>query len=339
MTRSTSLVVGLAAAMTACAPKYQPQTALVDPGPPLRVPPEIRVLDPGVTPRAPLRYRVAPGEVETLYVELAMARSVESHGEGATGGLPPIQLEVRMGPASPTPEGYIRHPVAITQIRIAKAADRMDPVAREQLEKSLEPLLQVQGWSEMDAEGRIRRSEFSGLENVQPRLVSMLANVRSALLTVPFPAEPVGVRARWEVDRRLQLSGAWINQAVTYDLMKREGDTLTLQISATQSGAPQPMGDVKLEAYQASILGSAVVRLDHFTPFSEADSTSQMRIEMPVEGQLQLVRIETKTAVRLYPTDAAGQFDTAGEPEEEPEPAQDPRKITDPGKQELRWLK
>lgn len=336
--RVIALVVGLVA-IVACKPKYQPQTALVDPGPPLRVPPDIRVLDPGVTPRAPLRYRVAPGQVETLYVEIAMARAVESHGESVTGGLPPIQLEVEMGPATPTPEGFIRHPVAITQIRLSKAADRMQPVAREQLEKSLEPLLQVRGWSEMDVQGRIRRSQFSGLDNVQPRLAAILGNIRAALLTVPFPDEPVGARARWEVDRRLQLSGAWIDQAVTYDLIKREGDTLTLQISATQSGAPQPMGDVKLEAYQASILGSAVVRLDHFTPFSEADSTSQMRIEMPVEGQMQLVRIETKMAVRLYPAEAAGQFDAPGEAPEEPEPAEDPRKITDPGKQQLRWLR
>ncbi|MEM8606440.1 MAG: hypothetical protein AAGF92_05020 [Myxococcota bacterium] len=333
------LTLGLAATVAACAPKYQPQTALVDPGPPQRVPPEIRVLDPGVTPRAPLRYRVPSGQVETLYVELAMVRAVESHGEGATGGLPPIQIEVQMGPASQTPEGFIRHPVAITQIRLAKDADRMQPVAREQLEKSLEPLLQVRGWSEMDAQGRIRRSQFTGLENVQPRLASMLGNIRAALLTVALPAEPVGARARWEVDRRIQLSGAWIDQAVRYDLMERKGETLKLQISATQTGDSQPMGDVKLEAYQASILGSAVVRLDHFTPFSEADSTSQMRIEMPIEGRLEQVRIETKTAVRLYPADAADEFETASGVDEEPEPAEDPRKITDPGKQELRWLR
>ncbi|MEM7434704.1 MAG: hypothetical protein AAF436_06090 [Myxococcota bacterium] len=339
MTFRIALILSLAAALASCGPKYQPQTAIVDPGPPQRVPPTIRVLDPGVTPRAPLRYRVAPGHTEVLYIELVMLRSVESHGQGAQGGIPPIQLEVKMGPAEMTPEGFVRHPVQITQIRLSKVADRMQPVAREQLEESLEPLLQVRGWSEMDVQGRIRRSQFEGLGNVEPRIASILSNIRAALLTVPFPAEPVGVRARWEVDRRIQVSGAWIDQAVRYDLMSRTEGTLKLQISATQTADQQPMGNAKLEAYQASILGSAVVRLGNFTPFSEADSTSQMRIQTMVQGQQETVRIETKTAVRLYPAEAAGEFEAAGEEPAEPEPAEDPRKITDPGKQELRWLK
>ena len=332
------LIAGLLVATTACRSTYQPQTAIVDPGPPQRVLPTIRVLDPGMTPRVPLRYRVSPGQTEVLYLELVMLRAMEAGGQAQQGGMPPIQLEVKMGPAKPTPQGFLRHPVQITQIRLSEVADRMDPAAREQVEKMLEPLLKVQGWSEMDSQGQIRRGEFRGLEDVPPRLTSMLGNIRTALLTVPFPSEPLGVRARWEVDRKVQFSGVWVDQTVTYDLMEMDGKNLKLQISARQSAKPQAIGSGRLEGYQASVIGSSVVRLGFFAPFSEAESTSQMRIETQVQGQPELVRIETRTAVRLYPAEGSNQFGAQAGAEEEPEPAEDPKKVTDPGKQKLRWV-
>jgi hypothetical protein len=261
---------------------------------------------------------------------------MQAGDQGGQSGIPPVQLEVKMGPAEPTPQGSIRHPVQITQVRISEMAEKMSPAQREQMEKMLAPLLQVQGWSEMDAQGRIRRGEFRGMEDVPPRLRTMLGNIRSALLTVPFPDEPLGPRARWEVERRVQFSGVWVDQVVTYHIEKMDQKQIELQITARQSASPQSIGSGRLEAYQASIMGSSVIRLDHFTPYSEAESTSQMRIKTQTETGPQLVRVETRTMVRLYPAEAAKEFG-ASEPEDEPADPEDAKVITDPGKQKLKW--
>jgi len=327
----------LLVAITSCRSKYQPQTVeVVDPGPPQRVLPTVRVLDAGMTPRVPLRYRVAPGRTEVLYLELARAQAMQAGDQGGQSGIPPVQLEVKMGPAEPTPQGFIRHPVQITQVRISQMADKMSPAQREQMETMLAPLLQVQGWSEMDIQGRIRRGEFRGMEDVPPRLRTMLGNIRAALLTVPFPDEPLGARARWEVERKVQFSGVWVDQVVTYRIDKIDKDQVELQITARQSASPQSIGGGRLEAYQASVMGSSVVRLEHFTAFSEAEATSQMRINTQTQTGPQLVRVETRTIVRLYPAEAAKEFG-AGEPEEEPADPEDAKVITDPGKQKLKW--
>ncbi len=331
------MLAGLLLATSACRTKFQPQTVqAADPGPPLRVLPEIRVVDAGMTPRVPLRYRVAPGQTETLFLELARGRSMQAASQGAESAIAPVQLEVKMGPAQPTPQGFIRHPVQITQVRISKMAEKMSPAQREQMEQMLVPLLQVQGWSEMDVQGRVRRGEFRGMEDVPPTLRTMLGNIRSALLTVPFPDEPLGARAQWEVERRLQFSGIWVDQVVTYRIDKMDDDQLQLQITARQTAQPQSIGNSRLEAYQASILGSATVRLGYFTPFSEAESTSQMRISTQTESGPELVRVDTVTAVRLYPAEAAGEW-ASEEPEEEPADPEDAKIITDPGKQKLKW--
>jgi hypothetical protein len=327
------MLASLLAATTSCRATYQPQTVeVVDPGPPQRVLPTIRVLDAGMTPRVPLRYRVAPGLSEVLYLEIVRAQAMQAGQEGGQSRIPPVQLEVEIGPAEPTPQGFIRHPIQITQVRISRMAEKMSPAQREQMEKTLAPLLQVQGWSEMDIQGRVRKGEFRGMEDVPPTLRTMLGNIRTALLTVPFPDEPLGVRARWEVERKVQFSGVWVDQVVTYHIEEMGEQELHLQITARQTASPQAVGGGRLEAYQASIMGSAVVRLEHFIPFSEAESTSQMRIKT----QDQLVRVETRTAVRLYPAERADEFG-GGDPEEDPPDPEDSKVITDPGEQKLKW--
>lgn len=334
-------IVMLAAVLVAtvsCKKTFQPQTAqVVDPGPPDRVLPTIRVLDAGMTPRVPLRYRVPPGQTEVLHLEVVRGRVMQASQGAAQGGIPPVRLEVRIGPAEPTPNGLIRHPIQITQVRLSRMAEKMSPAERQQIEKTLAPLLQVQGWSEMDVQGRVRRGEFRGLEDVQPQIRTMLANIRSALLTVPFPDEPLGVRARWEVERKLQLAGVWIDQVVTYHIERMDGEELVLQVTARQTAQPQAIpGGARLEVFQASIIGSSVVRLAHFTPFSEAEATSQMRIQSPTQTGSELIRVDTRTALRLYPADATKEFDPKP-PEEEAADPEDAKVITEPGKQRLKW--
>ncbi len=336
-------IAALSLTMASCGPQYQPQSVHVaDPGPPQRVLPGIRVIDPGMTPRAPLRYRVPPGHTELLYVEIARAELIRAEGDAEQAGMPPIQIEVKMGPAEPTPQGLVRHPVQITQVRISDMAEKMSAAQREQLEKTLAPLLEVQGWSEMDIQGRIRRGEFSGMEDVSPRLRTMLGNIRAALLTIPFPDEPLGPRARWEVERKLQFSGVWVDQVATYEIAKMDRDQLTLQISARQSAPTQAMGSGRLEAYQASMLGSAVVRLDKFTPSSEAEATAQMRISTQTQTGTELVQVDERTMLKLYPADQAKAPAKPGtkksnEADENAPPPADPNVLTDPGKQKLKW--
>jgi len=337
------MFASLLVATAACRTKFQPQTVEVhDPGPPERVLPTIRVLDPGMTPRVPLRYRVAPGHVEVLYVELARGQTTRAGDQGMQGGIPPVQLQVELGPAQPTPQGYIRHPVKVTQVRLSHEADQMSPAQREQVERSLAPLLEVQGWSEMDIQGRIRTAEFKGLEDVSPTLRTMLGSIRSALLTVSFPEEPLGPRARWEVERKMQFSGVWVDQIMTYSIDKMDRQQLWLQVTGRQTAAPQATDSGRLEAYQASVVGSAVVRLENFTPYSEAETVSQMRIMAPSASGPQLVQVDARMLVKLYPADAADAAKTQdaegpSKPDDDVPTADDAKIITDPGKQKLKW--
>jgi len=249
---------------------------------------------------------------------MARASAIQERDQAERGGIPPVQLEVKMGPAQPTPEGFIRHPVQITQVRISKAAEQMSPAQREEMERTLAPLLELQGWSEMDVQGRIRMSEFRGMEDVPPTLRTMLGNIRSALVTVVFPDEPLGARARWEVERKLQFSGVWVDQVVTYDIQAMDRQQIKLQVTARQSAAPQAIDGGRLEAFEGSIVGSALVRLENFTPYSEAEAISQMRIMTQTETGPELVRVDTSAIVRVYPAEAETAQSTENPPATQP---------------------
>jgi hypothetical protein len=116
-------------------------------------------------------------------------------------------------------------------------------------------------------------------------------------------------------------------------------DQLTLQVTARQSAPTQTMASGRLEAYQASMIGSAVVRLDKFTPTSEAEATAQMRISTQTDAGPELVHVDERTVVKLYPADQAKESDQSGakKANENAPPPADPSVLTDPGKQKLKW--
>ena len=158
----------------------------------------------------------------------------------------------------------------------------------------------------MDDQGRIRRSDFRTIGDVSPRLRAMLGNIRTALISIPFPDDPIGMKARWEVERRFEVSGVFVDQVVTYSFLERQGQALRLQITARQSAQPQSVDGARLEAYESTVIGVSTVRLDYFVPFSEAEATTQMWLTEPTEGQREPMRVETRTAVRVYPFEDDG---------------------------------
>lgn len=290
-----------------CREGFAPQTGPeIAAAPPLRVLPTIRVLDSGMPPLRPMRYAVPSGQVERLHVELAMARAVHKGSQGATSGIPPVRLEVRVGPAELGQHAWVRQPVKITKVSVAEMAEELSPPARRHLERQLAPLFKVRGWSEMDDQGRIRRSDFEAIGDVSPRLRAMLGNIRTALISIPFPDEPIGLQARWEVERRFEVSGVFVDQVVTYSLLERQGESLRLQVTARQSAQPQSVDGVRLEAYESSVVGSSTVRLDYFVPFSEAKAATRMRLTESGEGRAEPTLVETRTALRVYPVGSSG---------------------------------
>ena len=69
----------------------------------------------------------------------------------------------------------------------------------------------------------------------------MIVNARTTLSRVVLPAGPVGLGARWEARKELQLYGFKVQQVDTYTLVERVGDEIKLNVAVTQNALPQTL--------------------------------------------------------------------------------------------------
>lgn len=242
----------------------------------------VQLLEPGAEPRDTLRYERVAGTRDALVVQIAANGLLET-AEGAALVTPPIlDLGIETGGMFRVREGVFGY-----QVRFRVIGVRMpEGTTAEQAETAgrlVAPLANVTGTFEIDDRGLTQRADLTIPEDAPPRLLTILGSIRMFLLSIPFPAEAVGVGARWEVTRLVDVRGIRTTQTVTYSLAERVGGTLRLGVTMHSSAAPQsvPVGtdgtQMDVEAYEASMVGSAIVKLDRIIPLSEVRGTSELR--------------------------------------------------------------
>jgi len=108
-------------------------------------------------------------------------------------------------------------------------------------------------------------------------------------LPIPFPVEPVGVGAVWEVTEVAKFMGMRLRHTKRYELLALDGDRVEVKASVTQIANEQELklletGDAHIKAKLLALTGrgqsTAVVHLDHAAPLS---SSFRMRLDMEVE--------------------------------------------------------
>jgi len=271
----------------------------------------IRLLDPGAEPRQALRYQVADGQSERLELDIALAAAAAVEGDEesaqAEAVAPPVRLVVEVGPALALPDGSVRYAVTIREVLVL-ADEGTDPDLVADLEAEMAPLTEVRGSVEVNALGVTRTSDFEAPETIGTRTLMMLGNIRTSLLTVPLPEEPVGVGARWEVTRQLSFGGIAVEQTVTYTLSSLSAPQGVLTVGIRQSGAPQPIpgfaGGVtgQLEAYESSGAGTVDFDLTRITPYSEGELTTRiLATTTDAEGNTSRADLRTSAAVAVAP--------------------------------------
>jgi hypothetical protein len=269
--------VCLTLAFAACSSRTKPEVHVAPQGVGLKT----ELIEAGASPREQLRYARAPGLTENLVIELSLASFIEASTAAVAVQAPMLALGLTTGAVDKVSEGVWRYPFAFKVIGV-KMPEGAAPADIEELSRAVAPLGAVTGTYEIDERGLTRRADIVVPPHVSPRLVTLLGNVRSSLITVPLPEEDVGVGARWKVQRLHQVGSIATTQTVTYSLLERKERLLRLGVTLQQTAAPQevPFEDgtvVQVEAYEVSGTGSMLMNLDAITPLGELRGTSDLR--------------------------------------------------------------
>ena len=261
--RTTIVALGIVAVLFAVGCKKKKA------GPP---PPElaVKLLDPGEAPRSTLQYLIPPDTAlkSLLDIHDTDAASEESaDADDAFGVNPGFKLLLHAGPTVSLPNGtrYV--------LRITKAKSIMPEGAstREMndAERSVSALRGMRGRFDINRQGIVVDADVpwnQGQERIHPRTAIAIANVRSAVATIPLPNEPVGIGAVWEVRRPLRIWSARVTQVTQYELVDRDEDRFRVSIKIHQKAAPQiadlnPKLEMHVRGYELRASGQALVDL------------------------------------------------------------------------------
>jgi len=271
----------------------------------------VTLLDAGAEPLAPLRYKIAEGTVTKSTMDFTMATLATTADAAALSVIPGVRLHIVSGPATVTKNGT-RFQVNIEKAEAA-IPQGLDPEVADDLRRSAAILDDVGGTVEMNDRGVVVSAELNDRAksaDVPIRLLTMIVNARTTLSRVVLPAEPVGLGARWEAHKEIELFGFQIQQVDTYTLVERVGDEIKLNVTVTQNAVPQtidfPDEGISITAEQmiANAQGEIVLNLNALESDAFGSGESDDRLVVAGKDGSQRIEIDEAFEIRMSNTTA-----------------------------------
>ncbi|MBW2462357.1 MAG: hypothetical protein JRH11_11985 [Deltaproteobacteria bacterium] len=265
---------------------------------------ETRLLSPGVGARMPLRYQVPDGDRESFDMVIVLGVTAGMGANHTFVESPPISFEVSMGPVHHRPDGRYRYEMKVRHVGLDLPEGTPEELATA-LSAEIAQMGRIEGWLEVDDRGITRGVRGPQPTGVPPRTQTMLGNIRSALQSIPFPEEPVGIGARWQVERTVDLHTHDVDQVVTYELVDLAGTRGQLRITVEQTAEAQPLHNLpagaegRLDTYVGRGNGEAVFDLTSMTPLVGLAFQSAMHATS--SGGASELTMETHSSVTVRP--------------------------------------
>ncbi|MGB8331885.1 MAG: hypothetical protein WCE62_17290 [Polyangiales bacterium] len=274
-------------------------------------PPELAVtlIDRGDAPLAPLRYAIAPGTVVHSNLEIRDLEPTSERTEksrNAFGVLPGFRLLFRAGPTVSLPNGA-RYVLRISKVE-SILPDGVTEREAAEVERGVQALRGMRGRFDIDEQGIVVDADVpwsEGQQRLHPRVVITIANVRSAIATIPVPREPVGIGAVWEVRRPLRIWSARVTQVTRYELTDRLGDRFRVAVTVDQTAAPQvadlnPQLEMHVRSYELHGQGHALADLSlPLALEASLESSSSADIALVTREATEPLTSSRRTVLRL----------------------------------------
>ncbi|MDQ3069888.1 MAG: hypothetical protein M3R55_09195 [Acidobacteriota bacterium] len=281
--------------------------AQVPAGPPAAGQPAVvTLLSAGSEPRRPLRYVVAaPSKMPIdISMQMTMAMTVGEMSAPAME-MPVIRMGADFDVVSAVPGGDIAFTFGYTGI----AVDGNNPMFAE-IGGMSDELKTVRGEMTMSDRGVMRTVKFDLDKISNPQIKQMMASSGLENLSAPLPAEAVGIGARWEVRQTLIANGIETHQKTIYELVGLDAQSATMAVSGETSGPAQkfdapgmpPGASARILGMTGKSDGKMVLRNGALMPLGDMNVTTNMQMELTLEGQSQ--QMSTSTSIKIGVTAA-----------------------------------
>lgn len=217
-----------------------------------------KLLEAGAEPRTALRLRFTPGQTATVALTLDLDVDQESSGHRQRLNDPPVTEAVRFTVERADADGATVS-FAFTDVSFDRTGSGLTDAEALTLTAELRDLIGLGGSGHVDARGTFSGFRYDLPKGLDPAVAGTLRQAADQFqaLAVPFPAEPVGVGARWEVATTADLGGIETTATTTYEVTAIEGDVVTYRATSTQGAEPQAVHLATLPAGAKARLVSA----------------------------------------------------------------------------------
>jgi hypothetical protein len=271
----------------------------------------VLLLEAGAEPRAPLRYKIAEGTVTKSNMDFTMATLATTNDAAALSVVPGVRLHIVSGPAMTTDDG-VKFDVTIAKAEAA-IPQGLDPAVADELRKSAAILDDVGGTVEMNDRGVTLNAELNDRAKSPEtplRLLVMIINARTTLSRVVLPAEPVGLGARWESRKEIELYGFKVQQVDAYTLVERVGDEIKLNVTVTQNALPQTVDfpdeglAIAVEQMTANARGEIILNLNALESDASAEGEAKDKLIVTDDEVSKKIEVNEAFEIRMTNTTA-----------------------------------
>ncbi len=271
----------------------------------------VLLLDAGAEPQSLLRYKITEGTTTKSNMDFGMATLAKTSESAALSVVPGVRLHIVSGPAMATDRGA-KFEVKITKAEAA-IPQGLDPKVAKELQQSAAILDDVGGTVEMDDRGVTLATELNDRAkspDIPVRLLMMIVNARTTLSRVVLPAEAVGLGARWEARKELQLYGFKVQQVDTYTLVERVGDEIKLNVAVTQNALPQTVDfpdegiAISVEQMSANANGEIILNLNALESDAAASGAAADRLSVTTPEGTEKIEVDEAFEIRMTNTTA-----------------------------------
>ena len=303
---SALLVLGSAAPFQAQTPQ-----ALTDGFPVAGAPAIVKLISAGAEPRTALRYVIPKDYKDHMDVSMTMSMSMDMGGLGAQQmDMPTMDMGMDLAASDVSPEGDVTYSVTFTGIKY-EPGPNTDPTLLSALQGSTTNLDKMRSTVTVSNRGLTKHvaPDVSALDNQQAaQLVDqMSSSVQS--LSAPFPEEPVGVGARWEVRQVMPANGVQMFNKMTVEVVSIDGPNVALKMTIDMSAPSQaisnpmmpPGASVQLDSFTGSGSGTIAFNLARLVPTGEMNQQMAMGMSVSMNGNNMSMQTSNSTKIKVAP--------------------------------------
>jgi hypothetical protein len=245
--------------------------------------PVVVLTSPGEEPQEPLRYRLNEVTAEAIQMDLNMRMGAMLGMPAQT--LPTNRMHMTFGAPTLLGDDALRVTFSLDRVEVLET-EGVQPEILDAMRVVMAQMGSFDGMMEIGVRGDLRAFDIR-LEDLAPAARAQIEGMRSSFdqMTVPLPAEAVGVGATWTVRQEVQSQGFRIDQTASYRLVERDDTAFTLAVEIRQAGADQAIVTPEVPAaagvrgqLEGTGQGTMRIRFDSLIPHATLTSNVRMRM-------------------------------------------------------------